>query len=130
MLMFVPLGIAGLALLLLLRSWRPRDLVGATALILPWSLVVSPYCWGHDYILCFPVGFVALDYFRNGISRRQFEPAISIGILVILSAVIGDLLSPHFEKQSMFILYGLSLCLVSGACFYMYLRGPGSRQAV
>ena len=103
--MFIPLIVGCLALLL----WMHRRGTGHFALvsvcILPWSILLSPYSWGHDYVVCFPVGFLLAAYHKRNVREgHRTHAAVSLSLLALI--FVCNLISPAFSRQWMFVAFG------------------------
>lgn len=119
--LFIPL-IVGIALLPIIRTWlRSADLRLSFALLLPWSVHLSPYCWGHDYLACFATPFIAASLLSNSIDGLKYGRSLLMGIAIIATFVVGTVLSPWFRFET-FAIYGFLLVLMSAMLFCLNPR--------
>ncbi len=119
--LFAP-SIAGLCLLPFVHRWHLLDsLRGLTVFLLPWSILLSPYCWGHDYSLCFATSFFAAAQFAESFRRKMIWLAALLASAVLAHFVVGTVLSPAFRFAS-FVFYGFILVAMSVITIHVDLR--------
>ena len=75
--------IAGAFLIsLVTRASRSVDPIFVTALLLPFSLLFSPYAWGHDYVLCAPLLMLTFLQARSPQSGRLGLTCLAVYLLL------------------------------------------------
>lgn len=118
LLLFAPL-IAGLCALPLLHR-RPvfSDLRLSCACLLPWSVLLSAYCWGHDYSVCFATPFLAASLLHDSLEAKTRGLTILLVLGILLIFAVGNVMSLRFRFTWSFVFYGLSLAAASGIAIH------------
>ncbi len=119
-LLFAPLLI-GLCALPLLRRWQLfRSFRLSCVCLLPWSALLSAYCWGHDYAASFATTFLACSVLLSALGGGRAGLVVLMSFGILANSVVGNVLSPGFTHTWSFILYGLSLAAESAMAVYAY----------
>jgi hypothetical protein len=98
---------------LIYKYTEGMSLTTSSACVLPWSLLTSPYCWGHDYFACFFTPFVALVYLALAVEERRMRLLLSLSAGIVVLAMVANLISPSFRFPWLFVFYGIALASVS-----------------
>ncbi len=93
--------------------FKVYNLKQALTYVLPFSLILAPYAWGHDYILCMPLLFVAADYILNNHKHLGLMRGKVLYFFIFVSNFSVLALAIKFWVPGWsYILYGLGLCSV------------------
>ncbi len=120
--LYIPTVLALIGMVPLIRLPVAGDFRMHFACLIPFSVVLSPYCWGHDYIVCFPVSFLAAACFRRCSQAGESRHTQLLGALIAVNGLIVNFFSPMFRLQWLFISYGVTLSLLSIAILFTSLK--------
>jgi hypothetical protein len=117
-LLFAPL-LAGLcALPFLHRQPHFNDLRLSCVTLLPWSMLLSAYCWGHDYSVCFATTFFTASLLRDCLQKKRKRLSIVLLLEILVFFIVSNVLSAGFRYTWLFVFYGLSLAAISAVNIY------------
>ena len=119
--LFIPLILGVFVLISLKSELESIDLHRACAILLPWSIFLSPYCWGHDYLACFALSFIAAPLIIESNKRKKHMLATFLGIGVVCAFTLGLILSFSLNSVN-FLAYGVLFVSISGLTFLAEYR--------
>lgn len=91
------------------------------ALLIPWSIFMSPYCWSHDYWPCLYSGFLAAYQIKK-VSAERITPAYAILALALGAQFMVGLWLRLNLRHEKFLLYGLLAVTVAGLALMNQLK--------
>jgi hypothetical protein len=113
-LLFVPV-IVGCCVLVGFRGrLQSLDVQRASAIVLPWSVLLAPYCWGHDYCACFAVVFIAASILVRSLKENKYGLVGQLGLGILLTYIVGMALRLSFNYEK-FLAYGVLLACLSAS---------------
>lgn len=85
---FVPLSIAIIIVGICSFAAGPRSSFGYASLLIAPSVLLSPYAWVHDYIVCLPIMIIAIEnLILYGIKLRKWQQMF-LGVLIPIPSLL------------------------------------------
>ena len=110
--LYLPIMLGAVFLAFVLRIKSSGNLMFFTSIIMPFSLLLSPYCWGHDYIVCFATFFSCAHCIHKGIIKNLYTRTV-----FLLSCLLGCtslmVLTSFSNKAVSFITFGAGFAFLS-----------------
>lgn len=110
--LYLPIMLGAIFLAFVPRLKSSGNLILFTSIIMPFSLLLSPYCWGHDYIVCFATFFSCAHYIYKSIRKNLYTRTV-----VLLSCLLGCILlmalTSFSNKAVSFIAFGAGFAFLS-----------------
>jgi len=110
--LYLPIMLGALILAFMLRLRTAGNLVLFGSIILPFSLLLSPYCWGHDYIICFATFFSSANCIYASIKRNLYTRTVLL-LTSFLGCILSMVLVSFSHKAVSFIAFGVGLAFLS-----------------
>jgi hypothetical protein len=122
----LPVIVVGLLLTVWRRTKSTISSLYFLICILPWTVLFSPYAWGHDCLLCIPTIGLLIALTCRHLLKRKLLIATLIGGPLFLATTTSLLLSHYLpDAGALWILYGLGLVVSS---FFAIDRGGEAQE--
>jgi len=130
-LLYGPLLLAAVCLAFRVLHGGVGEMQIAVPLILPFSLLLSPSTWGHDYIACLPLLLLARRQLLESIAAGDRDLTFRFTFALFCCALTEKYLGfqPFFTHAFPWVLYGVGLALLSYTTALSLKRGTRSESS-